>query len=105
MAGKRRQGRVNWIALGLVAIMIFCIGAILWNSRRPWQLWVAERQRAAALRAEVAQIERENREMEARIRQLDSPAGLETEARRQGWVKPGEQIISLPESRPEADTN
>ncbi|MEP0765871.1 MAG: septum formation initiator family protein [Fimbriimonadia bacterium] len=103
MARKRKQGRVNWLALGLVATMLLCIGAIAWNSRRPWQLWISERQRAATLRAEVAQIERENREMEARLKQLDSPAGLETEARRQGWVKPGEQIISLPESRPDKD--
>ncbi|GMV38215.1 MAG: hypothetical protein AMXMBFR61_27230 [Fimbriimonadales bacterium] len=83
--------------------MLLCIGAIAWHSRRPWQLWMAERQRAATLRAEVAKIERENREMEARLEQLDSPAGLETEARRQGWVKRGEQIISLPESRPDKD--
>ncbi len=103
MVRKRKRGRVDWLALGLVAMMLLCIGAIAWNSRRPWQLWMEERQRAAALRAEVAQIERENRDLETRRKQLDSPAGMETEARRQGWVKPGEQIISLPENPSETE--
>jgi cell division protein FtsB len=51
------------------------------------------REKVARQRAEIAALERERRGLESRVEVAETPAFVEREARKLGFVRPGERLF------------
>ncbi len=93
--------RIRWDRLGRTAILVvFAVVALLYVG--PAAKYWSARGEAANRRAQVEQLQREHRELEARRAALRSGDGLEEEARSLGMVRPGERpfvVEHLPKGR------
>ena len=93
----RRAGRVLPLAL-LVVLVLFVIGyAVL-----PIRSWHDQRAEIADRRAQLAELERSNVELEDRVAALGTIAEVEVIARRDlGLVMPGEEAYAVLPAAPE----
>jgi cell division protein FtsB len=89
---KRRmripRGRflVRWLVLGVLAFVAFLY-------YQPFRSYVQTRDALGERSAEVAALRAEKRSLEQRLAEADTPEALAREARRLGYVKPGEQLF------------
>lgn len=67
---------------------------------QPFILAHQETRQIRALQAEVAALEAKNEALRRRARILNTPKGIEVEARRLGWVRPGEVLIQTSNTPP-----
>jgi cell division protein FtsB len=75
----------------LIAVVALCVvGLLYWKPLHSYQHTHAVLQRR---QAEVARLEAQQRELKARIATVGTGADLVREARRLGFVKPGEQLF------------
>ncbi len=89
------------LRLVLVVAIVAIIGhAIVVKVARPFVLYRKEKQETQRLSEKVEQLQEENRLLEERIKYIKSDKGLNSAARRLGYVKPGEVTIVLPEEAP-----
>ncbi|MFL5875337.1 MAG: FtsB family cell division protein [Solirubrobacteraceae bacterium] len=85
-----RFDAIRWDRMGRVALLCVLVGlAFLYI--KPLSSYLAARGQAKARDADVRALERERDQLLARRRALKRPAVLEREARRLGYVKPGER--------------
>ena len=86
---KRRPPRstlaLRWLAVGAVVLVAFLY-------YRPVRTYLATRNALAERRAEVRTLQGEQRALERRLAATTSTAALAREARRLGFVKPGEHL-------------
>jgi len=82
--------------LTLVAVALLSAGAALLLGVVPFQGWLEQRDRNAALRIEVEAVEAGNRDYEDRIDALDTDAEIERLAREEyGLVRPDEEAYAI----------
>lgn len=104
--GSRRRRRrvpvwlkVFWVAVAVVvALALF---AVVRKTLRPVRLCYRERAEMRQQEIRLAELKRENLNMREKRRYLQSPAGAETEARKLGYVRPGEVSILMPDEEHE----
>jgi cell division protein FtsB len=82
--------RIRWDRLARVALLLVLIGVIALYVN-PLRTYVSTWSEAKTRRAEVAELQKENRKLRERRAQLSDRRALEREARRLGMVKPGER--------------
>ena len=89
---KLKKNKVfGWVAL--VVMGIFAVRL----STNVWRLWRAG-DRIKQAESEVRSQELENQELQKRLAEVQSPEFIEREAKEKlGLVKPGEEIVILPE--------
>jgi cell division protein FtsB len=85
-----RASRIRWDRVGRVALLLVLVGVVALYVN-PLRTYVSTWQEAKQRRAEVAELQQQNRKLRARQAQLRDPRQLEREARRLGMVKPGER--------------
>jgi cell division protein FtsB len=96
--GGARATGIRWDRVGRVALLVVLLGIVVLYAG-PARSYFSTRREADVRRAELANLQRENRRLRARRDWMMSPAALEREARRLGMVKPGERpyvIENLP---------
>ncbi len=101
---KRRTKRSLWrktiwplIKLMVFSAVIIAIWVIIANKvTRPFKLYNAEYQETQKLALQLDELRKENAMLERRIKYLQSSRGAAQEARKLGWVKPGEIALILP---------
>jgi cell division protein FtsB len=77
---------LRWLAVGALVL----VGLLYYRPVRPY----LERQDAAAARqAQVSVLAQRRAALERRLRYVESEAAVAREARRIGYVKPGEQLF------------
>jgi cell division protein FtsB len=84
-----RGGGVRWDRLGRVALVVVLGGILLLYIGPLRSYWSTLNQEHAA-RAQLAQLQSQNRRLHVRQAALADPATLEAEARKQGMVRAGE---------------
>lgn len=84
--------RIRWDRLSRIGLLVLLLGIAALYVGPALSFWDA-RGEAAERRAEVEQLQEENRRLRARRAQLRDPAALEREARRLGMVRPGERAF------------
>lgn len=89
MPGRRRVARRRLRLLWAVAI----VAAIVYLYYRPISSYLETRRDLAASRAEVESLRRARQELRLRLVNSTSTEATEREARRLGYVKPGEQLF------------
>ena len=82
--------RVRWDRIGRLALL-FVAGLLLYLYINPARTYLSTWQEAGTKRDEVAQLQREHKQLVARKRALRSAGSLEVEARRLGMVKADER--------------
>ena len=87
---RRRPPRttllLRWLAVGGVLLV-----ALLYY--RPLKTYLAKRHEVAQRQAEVAALRATHRALERRVAGADAAAALTRQARRLGFVKPGERLF------------
>ena len=74
------------------------IGLLLASYLSPLQEIVEDRSRIATLRADLAEVQKENAGRERLVEELETPEGVESAAReRYGMIKSGEKVYIVPE--------
>jgi cell division protein FtsB len=71
------------------------LGTIVLLYISPATHWLTQSRTAREHRTELSDLERENRELKARIRSLRRPEALERNARRLGMVRRGERAFVI----------
>jgi cell division protein FtsB len=76
----------RWLAL-------IAIGLIGYAYYHPLRSWIETRQELSSRRAEVAELSATNRELKERLTESLSPDAFAHEARRLGFIRPGEHLF------------
>jgi hypothetical protein len=80
---------------GLIALaLIGGVYAGFFNSRGPWAEYQKNQRRAAAQRAEMLKLESKKAELVQQTARIETPLGMEMEARKAGFRKRGEVRIN-----------
>jgi cell division protein FtsB len=82
----RRRFLLRWLALGVFAFVAFLY-------YQPLRSYFETRGALAQRKEEVRGLQAEKRSLERRLAQGDTPEALAREARRLGYVRPGEQLF------------
>jgi cell division protein FtsB len=90
---KRRRRRIprgrfllRWLAVGVVLFIAFLYS-------QPLRSYLSTRDALAERTGEVKELRAKKLRLERRLAEGDTPAALEREARRLGYVKPGERLF------------
>jgi len=81
---------IRWDRVGRVALLGVLVGLVVLYAG-PARSYLQARGEARARNAEVQRLQREHERLEARRRALQRPGVVEAEARKLGYVKPGER--------------
>jgi cell division protein FtsB len=81
---------IRWDRVGRVALLGVLVGLVVLYAG-PARSYMQARGEAMARNAEVQRLQREHDRLEARRRALQRPGVVEAEARKLGYVKPGER--------------
>ena len=92
--GPPRYGRIFGRVFGLVLLGLICV-VVLRKVARPIILCYGEARSVNELSLEYQQIQRENEELLQKKVYLASIEGAQIEARKLGWVMPGERSIVI----------
>jgi cell division protein FtsB len=82
----RRRFLVRWLVLAVFAFVAFLY-------YQPLRSYLATRDALSQRKDEVRGLQAEKRSLERRLAEGDSPEALAREARRLGYVRPGEQLF------------
>ena len=82
-----------WIAA------LICLALLAATAGETWSLW-REQQMVAQTGAENQRIERDIQQTQQAIRQAQSPAVIEREARNLGYIRPGETSVIIAQPQP-----
>lgn len=75
------------------------VGLLLASYLSPLQDIVEGRSRVFTLRADLAEVEKQNAARERLVGELETPEGVERAAReRYGMIKPGEKVYIVPQA-------
>jgi cell division protein FtsB len=77
---------LRWLAVGVVLFIAFLYS-------QPLRSYISTRNALAERTAEVRELRAKKQRLERRLAEGDTPAALEREARRLGYVKPGERLF------------
>lgn len=97
-AARRRPGarrgasRINWDRVGRVALTLV-LAAVLYSYLNPAIEFVNTYRATSAARVQLHNAQHENTRLHSRIQHADDPVVLDTRARAQGMVAPGETPI------------
>lgn len=91
----------NWKSFKWIAFAaILGVGLGLFLSQNAWREYRKQKSHLAEIKAETREVQEDRAELMSRAAQLDSPAGMEEEARERGFRKENETPIEL-ESAPD----
>jgi cell division protein FtsB len=82
----RASVALRWLAVGALVLV-----ALLYY--RPFRTYLERREAVQARKAEVRALEARRAELQQRLRYVLSDAAIAREARRLGYVKPGERLF------------
>lgn len=83
--------KTAWAIVGAAV----AVGLGLYLSRGPWLMFWQQRSRASVAATELAKTEREKTSLMRERARLETPMGRQELAREQGYVKKGEESMTL----------
>jgi cell division protein FtsB len=99
---RRRRKTLLWhkmVYIGLVAVFGFVVFRVCAKTIRPVILCCSLRNEVRQLDARAKSLTQENEALRLKRKYLMSPQGAETEARKLGFVRPGEVSIILQDEK------
>jgi cell division protein FtsB len=98
---KTMNKRKRWIRWLRIAGVLLILAFFLPRIGRAYWLWYQERLHVRQLQSELAALQSQNRVMQGEVEKLSTPGGMERKAREQGWVRPGEEPVIIPQAKEE----
>ncbi|GEM_PF-2714977 len=100
---RSKQTRYTRIAVTTLAIagVLFGVGAVISKAAKPYVVGYSESREITEITQQIAEEEARRRELKSEIRYLQTPAGMEAEARKLGWVKEGEISVVVENAKKE----
>jgi cell division protein FtsB len=96
MAGRRSKRRSSRLFRGRILLRWLGVGVVLFIAflySQPLRSYLSTRDALSSRAQEVRSLRAEKRRLERRLTEADTPEALTREARRLGYVKPGEQLF------------
>jgi cell division protein FtsB len=93
VARRQRSRHRARIMVGL-ALTVLLVG-VIFVAVLPTPTWLQQRDDTARLEAELAEVQAERAEVAAEIDRLGTDAEIEAQARRNGYVRPGEEAYNI----------
>ena len=88
----------KWLLRGLVVTVALMLGYLVAGKiLRPIALVANEKSEQAKVVSRYLALKQQNRDLTRQLHYLQTPDGIAQEARKQGFVKPGEVSIVLPD--------
>lgn len=101
---RKKLGR--WALRCIVVAVALVIGSsVVCKILRPFQLVGDEKRQKAQVVSEYRALKKQNQELQRQLNYLKTPDGIAQEARKQGFVKPGEVSLVIPDEEPAANTD
>ncbi len=96
---KKKQQLLQIIVFGVVAVVVVLVGfVVIRKVAKPIGLLFAEREQVRQMQKQLADAKQEKKQLLEKKRVIASPSGAEAEARRLGYVRPGEVSIVIEET-------
>jgi cell division protein FtsB len=91
-APRPRKGPagIRWDRVARTALLA-TLGIVLLLYISPVERWLTQRHAAGQQQSDVRNLQRQNQQLRAQIKNLHQPAALELEARKLGMIRPGER--------------
>lgn len=104
--GPRRRRRKLTIAQkiiwgGLAVVAIYCAFAVIQKAVRPVKLLCAGKAEVSKMEEKFAKDKAENKALREKRKYLLTPSGAEAEARKLGYVRPGEVSVIIEDNKSE----
>jgi len=104
IVGPRRRKRKTTIFQkiilgGLAAVAIYCAIAVVQKTIRPINLLCAGKAEVHKMEEKLAKEKAENRALHEKRKYLLTPSGAEAEARKLGYVRPGEVSVVIEDNK------
>src|SRR3954447_19980439 len=93
-AARRGASRVNWDRVGRIALTLV-LAAVLYSYLNPAIDFVKTYTATTAAKAQLHELQRENRRLHDRVQSAEEPLVIDREARAQGMVLEGETPITI----------
>lgn len=100
---KRRRwftkGRASrWLSKGAIIMVALWLGcSVVCKIARPIRLVDTEKREKAKVVSDYLALKKQNQDLQRQLHYLQTPDGVAQEARKQGFVKPGEVSLVIPE--------
>lgn len=89
--------RARLLRIALVFALFVVLGVLV----MPGRLWFGQRNDIAQAQDQLSELQRENRQLEARVDKLSSKSLIEHEARESfGWVYPRDEVYNVTPAPP-----
>ena len=102
---RRRSRRPNYrrmiVTVLSIAGILLGVGAVIGKVARPWVVGHTEGREIAQINRQIAHEEALRKDLNKQIGYLQTPAGMESEARKLGWVKEGEVAVVVDDTKKE----
>ncbi len=89
----------------VVAVALWIGSAFVCGILRPLRLVSVEKREMARIVSDYKALKKQNQALERQLRYLKTPEGIAQEARKQGFVKPGEISLVLPDEETSAPSD
>jgi hypothetical protein len=93
-APRRGPSKVKWDRVGRIALTLV-LAAILFSYLNPLVNFIHAYRGSSAERVQLHKLQAENALLHRKMKAADNPSVLETEARRQGLIGPGERAYVI----------
>lgn len=100
---KTRFARIAVMSLAAAGVL-FVAGSVIGKVLEPYVVGYGENREIAQVTEQIRQLEAERRDLKRQIRYVQTPAGMEAEARKLGWVKEGEVAVVVENAKAEPKT-
>lgn len=102
---RRRSRRPHYtrmivIVLSITGILLG-VGAVIGKGAKPYLVGHTEGREIEQINRQIAQEEARRIDLNKQIEYLQTPAGMESEARKLGWVKEGEVAVVVDDTKKE----
>ena len=95
LVAKLHKSLRSLLVFTLVALVIFFISTFTAGFIKPYLITYNESREIAKIKKQIAEAKAENARLKRELAYLKTPLGKEVEARKQGWVRPGEIAVIL----------
>ncbi len=90
------------LAILVAAVALWLDSSFVSKILRPFRLVSVEKREHARIVGDYQALKKQNAALRRQLHYLQTPEGIAQEARKQGYVKPGEVSIVLPEEKPKS---
>ncbi len=84
-----------------IAGILLAVGAVIGKGAKPYLVGHTENREIAQINRQIAQETARHKSLDKQIGYVQTPAGMESEARKLGWVKEGEVAVVVDDTKKE----